>query len=681
VQRATGHVLAGDVLTGDVLTGDVLTGDVLTGDVLAGYMRDARMRGTAHSTSHVLRACAPRSCAPAVAKAFLVRLQEPSCHGFRVLRCVPEAFELGRVDEPSLDTLLEVILHLCQGRQGVPEELDDVPRLEPAEPFSQIPADRGGGLAEAVAEPAIRRHAIPGTNRNDVVPQSIGPLPALEIFEVRYRHGGAQARGMPVAVVAREHSARSTLPVARDDVLPCHNGSVRALLISTFDLGRQPFGLASAAAALEAAGARARCVDLAKERLEDDLVTESDLIAFFLPMHTATRLALPVIDRVRRLNPGAGLCAFGLYAPLNDALLRARGVADVLGGEFEDGLAALVQGGDGPDPRAVPAGDVPRVQFRVPVRSALLPLDRYAVVRIGDERRLAGSTEASRGCKHRCRHCPVVPVYNGRFRVVPLPIVLADVRAQVAAGARHVTFGDPDFFNGVRHAADLVRAFAAEHPGVTYDVTIKIEHLIRHAPLLPLLVETGCLFVTSAVESIDDEVLARLDKGHTAADFETAVALCREAGLVLAPTFVPFTPWTTPGGYCQLLQTIDRLGLVEHVAPIQLAIRLLVPSGSRLLEIDEVQQVIGAYSPASLTYPWRHPDAAVDALQRELERLVAHHAGSARAEAFDAIWERAHAAAGLTPPARRPLPASRPAVPHLSEPWYCCAEPAAEQWV
>ena len=448
---------------------------------------------------------------------------------------------------------------------------------------------------------------------------------------------------------------------------------MRALLISTYDLGRQPFGLASAAAALHAAGVEVTCADLAKQRLAEDPVRAADFVAFFLPMHTATRLVLPVIDRVRALNPQARLCGYGLYAPLSESLLRQRGVQHIVGGEFEDELVAhaLTRGSAG----AVPAEatvSVPRVQFRIPLRDALPPLSRYATVQVDGERRSAGYTEASRGCKHRCRHCPIVPVYDGRFRVVPVPIVLADIRAQVAAGARHITFGDPDFFNGVRHAIEVMRRFAAEFPDITYDVTIKVEHLLAHAELVSLLRDTGCLFVTTAVEAIDDDVLRKLEKGHTRADFEEVVALCREAGVTLVPTFVAFTPWTTRTGYCELLQTIDRLDLVEHIAPIQLAIRLLIPQGSRLLELDGIRGVIGAYSPESLTYPWQHEDSEVDTLQHHLERLVGSNLAADRRAIFAQIWDVAHATAGIPSPARRVRPLrSRATIPYLNEPWYC----------
>lgn len=446
-------------------------------------------------------------------------------------------------------------------------------------------------------------------------------------------------------------------------------------------MGRQPFGLASPAAWLREAGLAVDCADLARERLRDAAVADASIVAFFLPMHTATRLALPVIDRVRAINPRATLVAYGLYAPLNAALLRARGVTHVLGGEFEEALVRIAKGAShaetGPSasvaaavPPGVPA--IPRLAFRVPDRTGLLPLANYASLQTAAGRRTAGYTEASRGCKHRCRHCPIVPVYDGRFRIVPPDVVLADVRGQVAAGAAHITFGDPDFFNGIRHAEAVMRGMAREFPGVTYDVTIKVEHLLAHRASLPMLRETGCAFVTSAVESLDDRVLSLLEKGHTREDFGRVVALLRDAGLPLAATFVPFTPWTTTASYLELLHAIDEMDLVEHVAPIQFAVRLLIPQGSRMLEIPDVRAVAGAFDPVSLTFPWVHADPAVDALQVEIARLVGRSAASPRAEVFAGIWELAHRHAGVVIPARPDAAlVPRAAVPYLNEPWYC----------
>jgi radical SAM superfamily enzyme YgiQ (UPF0313 family) len=364
---------------------------------------------------------------------------------------------------------------------------------------------------------------------------------------------------------------------------------LNVLLISTYELGRQPFGLASPAEWLRRAGARVQCIDLAVEPLREEAVRAADLVAFSVPMHMATRMAVPVLARVRELNPRAHLCCFGLYAAENADYLRGLGAETILGGEFERGLLRLARRlAEGSTAAATvhpePIVSLERQQFLLPDRSGLPPLEQYAkLVRADGTRATVGYTEASRGCQHRCRHCPIVPVYGGRFRVVQREIVLADIRQQVEAGAQHITFGDPDFFNGVGHAIPLVEALHAEFPTLTYDATIKVEHLLRHTIHLPTLRRTGCLFVTTAVESFDEATLAIFEKHHTRRDFEAALGLCRAARLPLAPTFVPFTPWTTLESYCEFLAEIARLDLVDHVAPAQYGIRLLIPPGSRLL--------------------------------------------------------------------------------------------------
>jgi radical SAM superfamily enzyme YgiQ (UPF0313 family) len=435
-------------------------------------------------------------------------------------------------------------------------------------------------------------------------------------------------------------------------------------------MGRQPFGLASPAAWLRDAGVDVACLDLSRQPFRAELAS-ADFVGFHLAMHTATRLAVPVIERIRALNPKATLCCYGLYAPLNKTLLASLGVDSVLGGEFEADLVALATGGPSAE-LGSPGPGLPRLKFRVPERAGLLPPSEYATLQHGRERRVVGYTEASRGCKHLCRHCPVVPIYNGQFRVVPVEIVLADIRRQVARGAQHITFGDPDFFNGIGHATDLVNALAREFPDVTYDVTIKIEHLLRHSDELSRLHKTGCLFVTSAVESFDDEVLLRLRKGHTVADIERAADASRRAGLVLIPTFVAFNPWTTLESYTEFLEAIDRLSLVDHVAPIQLALRLLVPHGSHLLELPEVAACAGPFDPVRLIHPWQHHDPRVDRLCDEVGSAVGRCLESPRSELFDQVWSIAHRYSGQ--PGRRlsaAVPPSRAEIPFLNEPWYC----------
>jgi radical SAM superfamily enzyme YgiQ (UPF0313 family) len=443
---------------------------------------------------------------------------------------------------------------------------------------------------------------------------------------------------------------------------------VRVLLICTYELGRQPFGLASPAAWLKAEGHEVTLADLSRSPLPIAAAEQADLVGFFLPMHTATRLALPAIEKVRRLNPRAHLCAYGLYAPLNDDRLRRAGIETIIGGEFEAPLADLARrvATRSPAEPSETSISLARQRFLTPDRAGLPPLTSYARLVCNGGARTVGYTEASRGCKHLCRHCPVVPVYRGAFRVVQPEVVLEDIRQQVAAGAEHITFGDPDFFNGPGHASRIVEELHREWPALTYDVTIKVEHLLQHRRSLPLLKNTGCLFVTSAVESLDDRVLEKLAKGHTRTDFIEALAYTRSIGLGLSPTFIPFTPWTTRESYSRFLQELVDLDLVEPVAPIQLAIRLLIPKGSLLLDLEEIRETVEPFDPRALVYPWR---GALDRLCTSIQELIKREErrGTNRAQIFRMIWNLAEAGHF---PEETPR-AARATIPYLTEPWYC----------
>jgi radical SAM superfamily enzyme YgiQ (UPF0313 family) len=425
------------------------------------------------------------------------------------------------------------------------------------------------------------------------------------------------------------------------------------------------------------------CLDLSLQKLEPEILKGAGMVAIYVGMHTATRIAIEALPRIKQLAPKAHLCVYGLYAPMNEALLRGLGVSTVLGGELEPALLSLCQrirANGTAMPQSEPVTSLCKVRFEVPDRSGLPKLSRYAHLVLPDgSTRVAGFAEGSRGCKHLCRHCPVVPVYQGKFRIVPPDVVIEDIRQQVSEGATHISFGDPDFFNGPTHGLRLARALHEAFPEVTFDATIKIQHLIDHAELLPELRASGCLFITSAVEAVDDDILRLLDKHHTSRDFDRAVALTREAGIALAPTFVAFTPWTTLDGYIALLERLVELRLVESVPPVQLTIRLLVPEGSWLLKLPGFREKLMAFDPGLLGYPWRHSEPRVDRLQQELQALVARAEKEKlpRREVFAAIWRVAHEAAGRT--AANFAGNLGSPIPRLSEPWYCCAEPTDQQ--
>jgi radical SAM superfamily enzyme YgiQ (UPF0313 family) len=459
------------------------------------------------------------------------------------------------------------------------------------------------------------------------------------------------------------------------------------LLISCYELGHQPLNLASPLAFLARAGYAASALDTSVAPLDEDVVRRAHIVAISVPMHTALRLAVPIARRVRLLNPTARIVFYGLYASLNAEYLLRDCADAVIGGEYEQALVEYVRAVDAGTAERGGAGITVRGSVSPPSRGhlafvagnrgALPPLARYAQLQTDGERVLAGYVEATRGCLHTCAHCPITPVYQGRFVAVPREVVLADIRQQVAAGARHITFGDPDFLNGPTHSLRILRAMHAELPELSFDATIKIEHILEHAALFPELRALGCAFVVTAVESLSPVVLAHLRKGHTAADVVAALAIAEDAGIPLRPSLVSFTPWTTLDDFITMLDFVGEHELVEQVDPVQYTIRLLVPPGSALLEDPTAHAWLGPLDEEAFTYRWEHPDARVDALHGQVSRLVEQAQREARDHrtVFREVRALALRVAGRV--AREPdesllapLPRAR-VLPHLTEAWFC----------
>jgi radical SAM superfamily enzyme YgiQ (UPF0313 family) len=456
------------------------------------------------------------------------------------------------------------------------------------------------------------------------------------------------------------------------------------LLIACYELGHQPLGIASPLGFLGQAGYAPDALDIAVERLDAAKVARARFIGIAVPMHTALRLGVRVAQRIRALNPTCHICCYGLYASLNAEYLLAHGVDSVIGGEFEGPLVALVDsldnGLDGAvngvsQPGRLTAPFLTRIKFHVPDRRGLRPLGQYAQLERDGIRSAVGYVEASRGCKHLCLHCPIPPVYGGRFFAVPQEIVLEDIRRLVRLGAQHITFGDPDFLNGPTHALRVTRAMHLEFPTLSFDFTAKIEHILAHRGLFPEFARLGCLFVVSAVESLSDTVLAQLEKGHTRADVFEALAITRQAAIVLRPSLVSFTPWTSLEDYLDVFEVVAREGLIDHVDPVQYAIRLLIPPGSMLLERAAVRPFLGPLDEAAFTYQWTHPDPRMDALHRAVTLLVeeATKADEDQAVTFERLRALAYAARNGGEPSvvtgHIGLHRSRP--PRLTEPWFC----------
>jgi hypothetical protein len=414
---------------------------------------------------------------------------------------------------------------------------------------------------------------------------------------------------------------------------------VNVLLVATYELGQQPGSLGSAAAYLRARGHDVRALDVSVDSWDPALADWADEVAFSVPMHTATRLARDLARTIDR-----PIRCFGLYA---------------------DQCADF----------AVPVAWDAAALDRVPARDLLPGLDRYARLATGDEQRLVGSVLASHGCAHKCRHCPVPVVFDGRVQRLDETAVLDDIAQLVAAGAQHITFGDPDFLNAPPHSRRVLQTMHERFPQLTFDCTVKVEHVLRygglrHADVWPEFAAAGCVFVVSAFESVDDATLDRLDKGHTTADAAHAVAILRDAGIDVRPSWMPFTPWTTRDDVIALLDFVYQHDLVGSVDAVQYTVRLLLPRGSLLLAHPDLVPFLGPWDDERSTFTWEHPDPTIDELQHTLAALV--EAGGDDVELYSKVREVVGA-----PPVD--LTAMTTGRPRLTESWFCCAEPTELQ--
>lgn len=456
------------------------------------------------------------------------------------------------------------------------------------------------------------------------------------------------------------------------------------LLISCYELGHQPLHLAMLSSMLQQVGYHPVLVDSAVEALSDEAILSARFVAIAVPMHTALRLGQQVAQRVRKLNPTAHICFYGHYALLNADYLVREHIDSAIGGEYEEPMLRLIAALEQDQPLTLPgvftrqAKSGPwlqRTAYVSPSRQQLPSLEQYAHLERNGVAVLAGYTETTRGCKHTCLHCPITPVYHGRFFALPAEIVLSDIRAQVAQGARHITFGDPDFLNGPTHALRITRALHDEFPDVSFDATIKVEHLLKYRHLLPELKANGCAFVVTAVESLNDNVLRHLDKGHTTADIAEVFAVMAQVGIPLRPSLMPFSPWETLDSYIALLTFFEEHHLIEHVDPVHFSIRLLVPPGSALLVAPDSQHWLDTLDANAFTYRWHHPDPRMDELQRTVAQLVeqAERNKANPVETFFAIKALALTASGETFALTGAIASygTRNALPHLTESWFC----------
>lgn len=450
------------------------------------------------------------------------------------------------------------------------------------------------------------------------------------------------------------------------------------IVVSTYDLGHQPQLAAVIAGLYEQSNLDYKVIDLSVETdmnklapIESRAGSEIDTLICTVGMLTSAMLFRDVFRYLVNAEVHINrLFLYGLYASdlAREAEILGAGELIIRSAPTQTEIARDL--------------DLEPIDARryFPSRKRLGSLDRYKHVKVEGGKKVSGYVETTGGCRHRCKHCPLPIHFNGKISVNPLMDVLADVEVQVAAGATHVTVGDPDFFNAPVHAMKFARELHKRFSDTTFDCTIKIEHLIKHNRYLGELGQLGCTFITSAVESMSDEILDNLSKGHKRDEIYTAVSYVDNAGIDFHPSFVPFTPWTGKEDYEEILRFVYQMGMEGFVEPVQLAIKLLVPEASLLLSSKEFLPYKGSYSQETFSYLWSYREPAMAELELDVKARV--QKGEDDNEPFDeTFWDLWHITeVYLDREILLPRKLERKAMAvSSSETWFCCAEPTASQ--
>ena len=87
---------------------------------------------------------------------------------------------------------------------------------------------------------------------------------------------------------------------------------MKVVLINPYELGRQPFALAQPAAWRKEAGHQVCCLELSLQQLDDVALGHAELVAVYVGMHTAARIAAEALPRIRALAPQAHVSVYGL---------------------------------------------------------------------------------------------------------------------------------------------------------------------------------------------------------------------------------------------------------------------------------------------------------------------------------------------------------------------------------
>ena len=436
---------------------------------------------------------------------------------------------------------------------------------------------------------------------------------------------------------------------------------MKILLTSFYDLGKQPKIIAEIVDRYNSSEIEFDFVDFSVENQNIDL-ENYDVLGIYAPMHTATILSIEYIKDKKLPNK---MFTFGLYGSvLEDFNSSIRYIKDI----ESDELALFLEIND--DHQF-------SLKNNIPNRQIFPDISNYAHLVDGSNNLIAGSVETTYGCKHSCTHCPVPISFNGTFKTYSLEKIVSDVENQVNQGAKHISFNDPDFFNGPIHALKILESLNEKFPSITYDSTIKVEHILKYKKYFKELSSLNMVFVISAFETTNDLVLSILEKNHTSNDLNNSIEISQDFGIDIRPTWMPFSPWTELNDLSNIVKLIEKYELRETVDPIQLTIKLLIPKHSLIIKKPEINKYLGNYEKNSLSFKWKYENNDVEKLQSSLFDFILHNSELDEHKQYLGMVNIIEKFTDTELLKNSTYDFKN--VPKLSETWFCCAEPSKIQ--
>lgn len=407
----------------------------------------------------------------------------------------------------------------------------------------------------------------------------------------------------------------------------------RCLVVSPFEAELQPLAAASAAGALRDAHLDVQAWDA--DRFPDASgFVEADLVMLSVQQFESLERAIGLVPALRAAHPGGVIVAFGQYAQMNSSVFQSL-VDAVLFDEPERVATELATAAERhcvddlpgalTSRRMNPKAPRGRLQLSAPARDLFPALIHYEAHH--GPWGLMGNLEASRGCHHKCTYCSVYGAYDGGSAAYETDAVVADALQLADDGVRHFCFIDAEFFNSRTNGKTIMRRVVDEVGPCTFEFTTRVDHVLKYTRELDELVGLGLRRVTSALEFPSDRILRIFDKGIDVADMRRAIVEADRLGVVLNPTFIPFTPWIE---YDELLTFEDFLvetGLAKVAEPTVLQTRLLLFRGSPLLHSPWIQDT--PLTDNGFWFGWEHEDPRVEDLWHE-RRVEAEGAGKIR---------------------------------------------------